>query len=134
MRAQHCSTSPRYRLKSIFYHYFVVLFAIPVATFGRVDRGSKVEVNIYPIGLFWSVYGGYPTFNHISVIFWPSVYGGYPTFNHISVISWRSVYGGYLTFNNISVISWASVYGGYPTFNHISVISLAVSLWSLPHF
>ena len=40
----------------------------------------------------------------------PSVYGGYPTFNNISVyptfISWRSVYGGYPTFNNISVISW----------------------------
>jgi len=50
MRAQHCSTSPRYRLKSIFYHYFVVLFAIPVATFGRVDLGSEVEVNVYPIG------------------------------------------------------------------------------------
>jgi hypothetical protein len=46
MRAQHCSTSPRYRLKSIFYHYFVVLFAIP----GRVDLGSEVEVNVYPIG------------------------------------------------------------------------------------
>jgi len=54
MRAQHCSTSPRYRLKSIFNHYFVVLFAIPVATFGRVDRESEVEVDagahIYPIG------------------------------------------------------------------------------------
>jgi len=54
MRAQHCSTSHRYRLKSIFYHYFVVLFAIPVATFGRVDRESEVEVDagahVYPNG------------------------------------------------------------------------------------
>ena len=28
----------------------MVLFAIPVATFGRVDLGSEVEVNVYPIG------------------------------------------------------------------------------------
>ena len=67
---------------------------------------------------------------------WWSVYGGYPTFNNISVISWLSVYGGYLTFNNISVISWRSVYTPLLIF-HISVIScyiLAVSLWWLPHF
>jgi hypothetical protein len=34
--------------------YFVVLFAIPVATFCRVDRGSEAEVNdganVYPNG------------------------------------------------------------------------------------
>jgi hypothetical protein len=37
-----------------FKHYFVVLFAIPVATFCRVDRGSEAEVddgaNVYPNG------------------------------------------------------------------------------------
>ena len=27
-------------------YYFVVLFAIPVPTFGRVDRGSEVEVDV----------------------------------------------------------------------------------------
>jgi hypothetical protein len=35
-------------------YYFVVLFGIPVATFGRVDRGSEVEVeagaHVYPNG------------------------------------------------------------------------------------
>jgi hypothetical protein len=38
----------------IFKHYFVVLFAFPVSTFGRVDRGSEVEVDagahVYPNG------------------------------------------------------------------------------------
>ena len=39
---------------------------------------------LYPAISWRSVYGGYPTFNHISAI---SVNGGYPTFNNIPVIS-----------------------------------------------
>ena len=46
--------------QSNFSHCFLVLFAIPVATFGGVDRGSEVEVvadaYVYladPIGVQW---------------------------------------------------------------------------------
>ena len=56
-RGQHCSAPPRHRLNQI---AFLVLFAIPVATFGGVDRGSEVEVvtgaHVYPadpIGVQW---------------------------------------------------------------------------------
>ena len=58
-RGQHCSAPPRHRLNQIF-HCFLVLFAIPVAIFGGVDRGSEVEVvagaHFYPadpISVLW---------------------------------------------------------------------------------